>query len=186
MNEEDAPTPSCKGRILAATTHLADPNFAQTLVYIAEHTPDGALGFIMNRPVGKTIAEVAQLSGISKPLADLRVLYGGPVQQRQLLLVVFEPGPKDQPLVCRLGLPQEQIEAHLASGKGWVRAFAGYSGWSEGQLENEIEEDSWQVCAADKILFRDNILSGLWGAYTSGDTRWRKLLDHLPQEPDVN
>ncbi|HEY8240237.1 MAG TPA: YqgE/AlgH family protein, partial [Kiritimatiellia bacterium] len=127
---------SCKNRLLAATTHLADPNFAQTLVYVAEHTPEGALGFVMNRPIQKTLGEVAESVELPKKLAGLQVHYGGPVQQRQLLLVVFEPGKKNQPVQCRLGLPQEQVEAHLETGKGWVRAFAGYSGWGEGQLEN--------------------------------------------------
>jgi putative transcriptional regulator len=185
MND-DSPQTSCKGRILAATPHLTDPNFAQTLVYIAEHTEEGALGFVMNRPVGKTIAEVTLATTLPKKLGDVRVLQGGPVQQRQLMLVVFEPGTKREPLQCRPGLPQEQIEAHLESGKGWVRAFAGYSGWQEGQLENELKEKAWKIFPADQVLFRDHILTGLWGAYMSGDDRWRKLLDKLPVDPDAN
>jgi putative transcriptional regulator len=177
---------SCKDHLLAATVQLGDPNFAQTLVYIAEHSDEGAVGFVMNRPLQKTIGEVALGAQLPDKIASLPVYYGGPVRPRNLLLVVFETETQGQTLRCKLNLPQEQVEAHVESGQGWVRAFAGYAGWGEGQLENELKCQAWEIFTPDDSLFRDDFVGGLWAAYITGDLRWKKFVDRLPPEPDKN
>jgi putative transcriptional regulator len=74
----------------------------------------------------------------------------------------------------------------MTSGSGWVRAFLGYAGWGEGQLEGELEQKAWQVCTPDVSLFEDRYLNGLWSVFVSGDDRWRRLIQHMPDDPEMN
>ena len=161
-----------------------DPNFHKTLVYIAQHDAEGAMGLVMNRPLGKNLAEVTAGPGMSEVLSQVPVFTGGPVRPETLLVALFEKVGTE--VTCRLDAPLEQAEAMVQSGDGWVRAFAGYAGWSEGQLDGEMTEKAWTVCTPDPFLFNDKLTSGLWAAYLSGDDRWRTFVDFLPLDPSRN
>src|SRR5438045_1467376 len=91
------------GRVLAAAASLVDPHFNQSLVYIAEHSADGALGLVMNRPLGKKLGEVISSSELTPDLAGLPVFIGGPVQESSLVLAIFRRGKNDEDLQCQLG-----------------------------------------------------------------------------------
>jgi len=141
----------------------------------------------INRPTGKGLGEVLANQEVSKSLADVPVHYGGPVQPNNLLIAVFQQtGAADKEVSCTLNSNLEQAEAFLQDKNGWVRAFVGYSGWGEGQLEGELATSSWKVCPPDPELFDERLLSGLWSFYVTGDTRWRSLLPHLPKNPGQN
>lgn len=174
-----------KGRLLAAMPALQDPNFFQTLVYVAEHDAKGALGFVLNRPLGNLLGDVASVPGLPDAVARVPVFYGGPVQRAQIVLALFEPAGKSG-IACRLNLPVEQIEAHLAQQNAWGRAFAGYAGWGEGQLDRELREGAWKVCRAEASLFEDHLVRGLWPFFISGDQRWKLVEAFLPRDPASN
>jgi putative transcriptional regulator len=177
---------STVGQVLAASPGLMDPNFTQTLVFMAEHNEKGAFGLVMNRPTGKSLGDVAKLPDISDELSRVQVYFGGPVRPEQLLVVLFFRGDSDSNIECRLDAPLEEAVAVLRSGDGWVRAFSGYAGWGEGQLEGELTQDAWKICLADPVLFEERYAAGLWSVFISGDSRWRHLLDHLPEDPGAN
>ena len=143
------------GRLLVATQELIDPNFRHAVVLLLDHDADGTLGVILNRPTPILVASV--LGGWSSAAEPPEVLFeGGPVNKDSALALAqvrHDPVPEGEidPLGFRrlfgdvgiidLDTPAEVLGPALHR----LRVFAGYAGWSPGQLENEIEQDSWYV-----------------------------------------
>ncbi|HVM62581.1 MAG TPA: YqgE/AlgH family protein [Verrucomicrobiae bacterium] len=175
---------SVAGLVLAASSNLLDPNFHRTLVYIAEHSPSGALGMVMNRPIHKTLGEVAQSPDLPDSLRTTPVFQGGPVRPTALLLARFQRGRTDEELLCQIvANPYELVEPRR---RGWVRAFAGYAGWGEGQLERELSENSWVVCRPHTAMLEQPVPPAIWEAFVGKDQRWRKLIALLPKCTGLN
>jgi putative transcriptional regulator len=175
---------SLAGLVLAASNGLLDPNFHRTLVYIAEHSPSGALGLVMNRPINKTLGEVAESPELPDALRGTPVFQGGPVRPTALLLARFQRGKTDEELRCQIVAdPFELVEPRR---RGWVRAFAGYAGWGEGQLERELGDHSWVVCRPHTALLEQPVPPAIWEAFVGEDQRWRKLIALLPKFTGLN
>lgn len=166
---------SLSGMVLVAQPILLDPNFHQTVVYIAEHSPAGALGFVMNRPLGRTLSEVVKAADIPAGLGGVDVFLGGPVKPGGLLFARFQRGEDLERVRCEI------ISDPTKGSSAGVRAFAGYSGWGEGQLERELSEDSWKVVRPHAALLELPVPTELWSAFVSEDQRWRKLYSRLPK-----
>ena len=181
----DDPT-SLAGTVLASSPELLDPNFRQTLIFIANHDAEGAFGLVLNRPLNKCLSDVATGPDLSKVIAQVPVYQGGPVRPEHLLVALFTQGTREDEIACHLDAPLDVTEDAIQSGKGWVRAFAGYAGWGEGQLEDELANDAWQVCTPDPTLFDPRLTAGLWPFFISEDDSWRDLLPHLPNDPSRN
>lgn len=138
------------GRLLVATPELVDPNFTQSVVLLLDHDHDGSLGVIINRPTPILVASV--LEGWSSAADPPEVLHeGGPVSKDAALAVAeLRPGVEDpvgfRRLFGDLGIIDLDTPAEvLAPALRRLRIFAGHAGWSPGQLEVEIEQDSWYV-----------------------------------------
>ncbi|MBW3641058.1 MAG: YqgE/AlgH family protein [Actinobacteria bacterium] len=145
------------GQLVVATPQLGDPNFARTVVLLLQVNDDGALGVVLNRP---TETEVAEVLPLWAPLAAAppTVFAGGPVQpQAAICLGRGRPGYLTVPGFAQVdGLPDGALgtidldgspdDLHRAVSE--VRLFAGYAGWSAGQLEAEIGEGAWWVLDA--------------------------------------
>ncbi len=142
------------GRLLVATQELIDPNFRHSVVLLLDHDADGTLGVILNRPTPILVASV--LAGWSSSAEPPEVLFeGGPVHKDSALaLAEVRHDGEDAALdpigfrrlfgdvgIIDLDTPSEVLGPALHR----LRVFAGYAGWSPGQLENEIEQDSWYV-----------------------------------------
>ncbi|MCG3146593.1 MAG: hypothetical protein PCFJNLEI_00024 [Verrucomicrobiae bacterium] len=168
------------GKVLVATPVLLDPNFHQTVVYIAEHSAAGALGFVMNRPLGQTLGAVTKATDLPAGLQDVPVFIGGPVKPNSLLFARFRRGPHDEDVRCEI------LTDPTKGTSAGIRAFAGYSGWGEGQLERELTEESWKVVAPHVALLEDPVPPALWAAFISEDQRWRKLYPLLPKATGLN
>ena len=142
---------SLRGRLLVATPALGDPNFDRTVVLMLEHTPDGAVGLVLNRPSGTDLDEAgADWEGWDLLAAQPSVVFvGGPVSRTAVICVArlaADEADGFQPLLGDIGLanmggPPQGIDT--------VRLFAGYAGWGGGQLEGEIAEGAWFVVDAD-------------------------------------
>jgi putative transcriptional regulator len=147
------------GRLLVATPLLKDPNFQRAVVLVVEHEEtEGTLGVVLNRPtkipVGRVLEQWTDLA------TDPAVLFtGGPVAPSSPLALALVPG-KDEPLgwraldgapaLARLGLLDLEAPASLlAPAVKALRVYAGYAGWSPGQLEDEIAEGAWYVLPAE-------------------------------------
>jgi putative transcriptional regulator len=140
-------TPSLgQGCLLVASPELFDPNFARSVVFVIAHDASGSFGLVLNRPLDLTLEDV--LEDADAGAGAVPVLRGGPVQPEvlQFLSATDGPGRVLLPGVA-LGGPLPDLLG-LARGGALVRAFAGYAGWSGGQLERETQEGSWIVAPA--------------------------------------
>ena len=150
MASATGPAEIAPGSLLLATAGLLDPNFVDTVVLLLDVNDDGALGVVLNRPSVLPVAEV--LGEWGDVVDEPEVLFqGGPVATDGALAVALAaPGGEDgagfRPVHGRLGLldldtPRELVEGTVDR----LRIFAGYAGWSAGQLEAEVAEGSWYV-----------------------------------------
>lgn len=147
---------------LIAMPAMTDPYFAQSLVYICEHTENGALGIIVNRPIDMTLASLFEK--IEMPLeqasfANLPVYFGGPVQLDRGFVLHRPVGQWQSTLAVNgeVGLTSSRdVLASVASAGQPAELIVtlGYAGWSAGQIEEELSQNAWlSVPAQADILF---------------------------------
>lgn len=181
--KETSSTPfPAPGDVLIARDRLLDPNFARSLVYIHAHDEQGALGLILNRPLGKTLGDIVTDAALPEFLRPLPLHFGGPVQNDQFLLALFTLDPGTHRFSCDINPEADEIREQVQSGHGILRAYIGYSGWGEGQLAGECARDDWVWTPSDAAMISSDSLRGLWELYHSGDTRWTALRDQFPRE----
>lgn len=171
------------GSLLLAHPGLRDPNFRRAVVLMSVHNAEGAMGLVLNRPLDKRLGE-ANGEFAFGPLAGIAMYAGGPVQPEQLLLVAWEE--HEEGFRLHFGLEPDKAAELLADGEAEVRAFQGYSGWSAGQLEQEMKANTWVVAEVPPDLLTE----------PPGDALWRKVLSNLgghwpllarePDEPNLN
>lgn len=148
-------------QLLIAMPSLADPNFAQTVTLICEHSEQGALGIVLNRPLEMRLGEV--LEQLSLPnedprLAGMTVLRGGPVQPDRGFVLHRPTGAAwDSTLevsdTLHVTTSRDILEA-MANGRGPDEASMalGYAGWDAGQLEEEVRQNSWLTAPCDEAI----------------------------------
>jgi len=131
---------STAGHLLIATPNLGDPNFDMTIVYMLEHTEDGALGVVVNRPTETPIG--TYLPQLERRLSPPDVFFiGGPVDPDHVVGVGRQGDAIT--LVDLDGVAEGRVEP-----SDGLRIFAGYSGWAPGQLEGELAAGTWFVVDA--------------------------------------
>ena len=160
------------GHLLIAMPAMADPNFVRTVTYICEHTDQGALGIVINRPLQMDLGEVFQqlsLEAADAGVSSQPVLRGGPVQTERGF-VLHEPSRKWDSTVevsesIHLTTSQDILSA-LAQGTGPRRALMalGYAGWGAGQLENEMGANAWLSVPASATIIFDTPYEARWAA----------------------
>lgn len=162
--------PALTNQLLIAMPALGDPNFQRTVTLICEHSEEGALGIVINRPLEVRLGEIfdqLELDDADSEAAARQVLLGGPVQQERGF-VLHQPGRKwdatidisEQVSVTT----SRDILAAMARGDGPQESLValGYAGWTAGQLEAEIRSNAWlNVPATEQIVF-----------HTAFDARW--------------
>ena len=154
------PRRSLAGRLLVATETIRDPRFARTVIYLAQHTEQGALGFVINVPMGEIPFERALKSlGLEAPpgSGNLHVYYGGPVEPAQGFILHTPDWKSDGTTVVNEGFAFTQdakILESMARSAGPRRALfcLGYAGWAPGQLDAELATGSWAIAATDERL----------------------------------
>lgn len=159
------------GRLLVAAPHMSDPNFSQTVIYLVRHGPSGALGLVINRPMGEVpLGRLLDLlkngdgarpapndGGGSEIGAPLLVFFGGPVEPyRAFTLHSRDVMPEHSVPVDDDTAYSEQDDVLMAladdaAPKSMIFAL-GYAGWAAGQLEDELDRGDWYVAAADPSL----------------------------------
>ncbi len=172
--------------VLVASPNLSDPSFARSLVFIAEHNREGAVGMIMNRPLSLTLGQLSEDAEDSPGLEEVPVFLGGPVRKSQVLMAVFGLAKDTGKLTCRLDIPPADLPGYLNQPDCWIRAYLGYAGWGKGQLEAELKEHAWSIQPPEEWLLDTHIAEGLWPMYHSSDQRWRSLYPYLPRDPGLN
>ncbi|MGV9671590.1 MULTISPECIES: YqgE/AlgH family protein [unclassified Gordonia (in: high G+C Gram-positive bacteria)] len=143
------------GTLLLASTDLIEPTFARTVIYVIEHNDAGSLGVVINR-LSQTAVHNVMPSWTDVTAAPRALFIGGPVKQDSALcLGVIRRGvdvgdvEAIRPVSGRVALidldADPELIATLVEG---VRIFAGYAGWGIGQLDSEMEQDSWMLASA--------------------------------------
>lgn len=164
---------SLEGQFLVAMPGMGDTRFEKTVIYICAHSEEGAMGFVVNRPAASPSASdfLLQLGLISETevndlpehLGSHLLHTGGPVEPGRGFVLHTADYSADATLVVdgQIGLTATlEILRELATGSGPSEYLVtlGYSGWSAGQLEEEIAANGWLVCPADSsiIFSRDD------------------------------
>ena len=181
---------SWTGRLLVAAPTMRDPNFDRSVVLVLEHSDEGALGVVLNRPTETDL--FATLPRWEPLAADPTVVFvGGPVSPAAAICLARSPVATEtdgwKPLFDGLGtvdlnLDPEELDAPLEK----VRVFAGYAGWSAGQLESEVEAGAWFIVDAlpgDALSTRPQ---NLWPAVLRRQGGTLALVANFPDDPAMN
>jgi putative transcriptional regulator len=153
---------SFTNQLLVAMPALNDPNFAQTVTLVCEHTDKGALGIVLNKPLPMKLADVLtqmQLEPSSHEIAAKPVLRGGPVHTDRGFVLHRPGGEWDHTHKVSDSIQittSRDILAAMARGEGPTDAFIalGYAGWESGQLEREMRDNAWLSLPVDaRVVF---------------------------------
>ena len=185
FNTTESEPISLRGQLLLATPSLSDGTFDHSVIFIAEHNEKvGAVGAIINQPIGTTVgALVSQLK--KSPLAKLPVMQGGPVGTEHLTFTVIHMDPiNGVSLMPRISA--EAAEVLVDKKDHLVQAIVGHSAWTPGQLEDEIERNTWFTLQPPiDILSHPHDLT-LWKRLLSGISPYHALLSQAPKNPMLN
>jgi putative transcriptional regulator len=170
------------GKLIVAMPAMGDPRFERAVILVCAHSPDGAMGLIVNKPL-TDLSFSDLLTQLKIPVADLgrdiRVLFGGPVERGRgfvLHSTDYSGGQATTVVAGSYGMTAtlDVLEA-LAKGDGPAQAILalGYSGWGPGQLEAEIARNDWLTGEASEGLI-----------FGSEDPRkWAKALHEMGIDP---
>ena len=182
---------SLKGHLLVATPTLLDPNFARAVLLMFEHSEEGAAGVILNRPTEATVTNISE-QVLEEPFAWEKAIHlGGPVPGPLMILHTIED-LADQDVLPGIYscVEASKVRQLIRSEAEPSLILANYAGWGPGQLEGEIEQDSWLSLSADpRHVFWDDPRD-LWDTVIReirGNELTRTLgLDGLPPDPSLN
>ena len=176
---------SLAGQLLLAHPALKDPNFKRTVILLSVHNPEGAMGVVLNRPLDKQLGEL-NAEFASGPLAGVPLYCGGPVNPDQLIIVSWQWLEQDNAFQLHFGVDPENASELIGTPGLTLRAFLGYSGWSEGQLENEMKHDTWFSAMVEGAQLEKRDGPALWRSILGSLDPQLKLLANDPDDPAAN
>jgi putative transcriptional regulator len=160
---------------------MSDPRFAQSVIFLCAHTPEGAMGLILNRPLRKPkFADLLKQLGVepNPPSREIRLCAGGPVDDnRGFVLHTTDwqtEGSLDVDGTHMLTASLDILKA-VAQGGGPAQCLMalGYAGWGPGQLDEEILQNAWLNAQADDVLLFDD----------GHESKWQRALAKLKIDP---
>ena len=154
-----------KGQLLLDSGQLGGSFFQRTVVLICEHNAEGAFGLVLNREMGSKVGEML-VADLPEPLKECPLFLGGPVQPTALSFLHSGSFIPDANVLPNLSLGHS-LDALLELGESFaadrkVKLFAGYSGWSPGQLEDEMKREAWLTHPASLELVFEPDPARLW------------------------
>ena len=180
---------SLRGQLLIASPKIVDPNFRRVVVYMAEHTEEGAMGLVLNRPAETTVSEaVPDLAWLTPD--DANVFVGGPVAETAVIVLAEFDRPElagalvddDLGFIGADADEPEQLDGAVRR----ARIFAGHAGWGPGQLEDELAEDAWIVEPPRREEVFTDDPDDLWASVLRRKGRRYALLSTMPPDPSLN
>jgi putative transcriptional regulator len=171
------------GQLLLAHPVMRDPNFRRCVVLMSVHNAEGAMGVVLNRPTGQRLGELNGEFALG-PLAGVPLFKGGPVHPEQLIIAAWQS--RSDGFRLHFGVEPDKAIQLLSEEGTHVRGFLGYSGWSAGQLETEMERHTWVVTSVPEDLLTQPQNDLLWRTVLSREgAEWRLLADE-PDDPEQN
>jgi putative transcriptional regulator len=157
--------------LLLAMPQMLDPNFARTVILLCEHGPEGAMGFVVNRPTEINAADAVYLDPPLEGDSGIHLWAGGPVEpHRGFLLLSSDPEVDDAEPVgdaFHITASLAVLRRLLEAGPGdevarRSRLFLGYAGWGPGQLDGELEASAWLTAPADPAIVFETDPTHMW------------------------
>ena len=178
-----------QGQLLLDAGGLSGSFFARAVVLICQHNAEGAFGLVLNRTTEKKFGEVIT-DDLPEALKDQPLFVGGPVQPAAMSYLHSDAFLPDANVMPGLSLGHS-LEELLDLGGNFsptrkLKTFAGYAGWSPGQLENEMKRDSWLTHPATPDLVFDPEPEKLWQKILRGKGWKYRLLAEMPDDPSAN
>ena len=177
------------GILLISDPFLKDPNFMRTVVFLCEHQEQGSFGFVLNRKYENTIDElIPELDGHKIP-----VYYGGPVQPDTIHFLHQYPNeiPGSMEVIKGVywgGDFEKVVELILSEviDASKIRFYIGYSGWSGGQLKDELKEKSWLTVMATRKLIFHHKYEEIWKESIKTLGGDYEIMINFPIDPQLN
>jgi putative transcriptional regulator len=179
-----------QGQLLLDSGQLNGSFFGKTVILLCQHNAEGAFGLVLNRTTGNKVGEML-VANLPEPLRDSPLFLGGPVQPGALSYLHSDAFILDANVMPNLNLGHsldalsELGETFSATRK--IKMFAGYAGWSPGQLEEEMKRKSWLTHPATLDLVFDSDPQTLWSKILQSKGGWEyKLLAQSPEDLSWN
>ncbi|WP_025762723.1 YqgE/AlgH family protein [Dyadobacter tibetensis] len=178
-----------KGSLLIAKPYLGDPNFERRAVLICEYTADGCFGFVLNQMTDVFLGDVIDESIYQ----DVPLYLGGPVEKNTLHFIHRRPDLIDEGVEIMEGLHWggdfEKVKIMLNMNTlslSDIRFFIGYSGWGRGQLQDEIEAESWIITKTSPDFLFDTPANSFWREVLRNMGGEYRSIAHYPVDPRLN
>ena len=178
-----------KGQLLLDSGQLSGSFFQHTVVLICQHDAEGAFGLVLNRAMGKSVSDMI-VADLPEALKECSLYLGGPVQPSALSFLHSDALLPDANVMPNLSLGHS-IDALVELGEALsptrkLKMFAGYAGWSPGQLENEMKHKAWLTHPASLELVFDTAPEQLWQGILRLKGGKYRLLAQAPDDLSSN
>ena len=181
---------SLQGQLLLDSGQLGGSFFQRTVVLVCQHNSEGAFGLVLNRPLGNAVGELI-IANLPEALKSSPLFSGGPVQPAALSYLHTDQFLPEAGVMPNLALGHSLDDlvdiGEKFSAAVKVRMFAGYAGWSAGQLEVEMKRKSWLTFPASMDLVFNTPPEQLWQKVLQHKGGWKnKLLAQMPENLSWN
>ena len=178
-----------RGQLLLDSGQLSGSFFQRTVVLVCQHDAEGAFGLVLNRDSGNKLGEMV-VADLPETLKDEELYLGGPVQLSALSYLHSDSFLPEANVIPNLDLGHSldslvEIGESFSPGKK-VKLFAGYAGWSPGQLEEEMKRKAWLVHPATVDLVFDTEPEDLWQSVLRQKGGKYRLLAQMPEDVSLN
>ena len=178
-------TPSLKGQLILDHGKLQGSFFHRTVILVCQHDADGAFGLVLNRTTDKTVGD-ALVANLPDPLKEQPLFLGGPVQPQALSFLHSDDFVPDANVLPNLNL-EHSLDMLVELGDSYsqtqkMKIFAGYAGWSPGQIEDEMKRDTWMTHPATLDLVFHPQPAKLWQAILKEKGWEYRLLAEGPED----
>jgi putative transcriptional regulator len=178
-----------KGQLLLDSGQLRGSFFQRTVVLICQHDAEGAFGLVLNRATGSNVGEMI-IADLPDTLKTNPLYLGGPVQPSALSFLHTDAFIPDANVLPNLSLGHS-LDSLIELGESFsatrkVKMFAGYAGWSPGQLEEEMKRKAWLTHPASLELVFENDPAQLWQSILQKKGWKYKLLSQMPEDLSLN
>lgn len=182
-------TAPAKGKFLISEPFMEDNFFKRSVVFLCEHNDEGSFGFVLNNILTVGIGElIDDLQG-----CDFEVGFGGPVNSTNLYYLHTAGDKIESSFEVMEGIftggDFDQIKTLINTGilqEDEIRFFLGYSGWSAGQLQQEIEDESWIVADFNSKEIIKTVDKSLWKTLLDQMGGKFKMISNFPEDPTLN
>ena len=178
-----------KGQLLLDSGQLRGSFFQRSVVLICHHDPEGAFGLVLNRSAGNNAGDMI-VADLPDPLKVCPLFLGGPVQPSALSYLLSDSFIPDANVMPNLSLGHS-LDTLVELGGSFspsqrIKMFAGYAGWSPGQLEDELERDAWLTHPASLDLIFEADPERLWQKILREKGGTYRLLAQMPEDLSLN